>query len=196
MDAPILRLDPHSLPKPHRLPAGAMRSPRVALEITRGRVQQRIRPIVGKVFLIGAASDCDLVLGDLQFPEAYAYVFVAGSRVSIRRLDAGPELSVCGETVTSAELFHGDVMTFGPFELRVLIDAGPRGGRDDEFPQADDHDGFGDTADADQAAAVEEVRLLLVDIRRCLSEETPVLHLYHESESSAAEYPLFQRVSA
>src|SRR6187431_1689139 len=84
VDRPILRLDPQSLPQPHILPAND--GARVSLEITRGRVQQRVRPVVGKVFLIGAASDCDLVLGDLQFPEAYAYVFVSGSRVSIRRL--------------------------------------------------------------------------------------------------------------
>ena len=196
MDAPILRLDPHTLPKPHRLPAGtATRSPQVALEITRGRVQQRIRPIAGKVFLIGAASDCDLVLGDLQFPEAYAYVFVSGSRVSIRRLGAGPDLVVCGEAVSSAELFHGDLIVLGPFELRVLIDAGPHGGRGEDAP-AELEGEFDETPEADRAAAIEEVRLLLVDIRRCLSDESPVLRLYHDSEPSAAEYPLFQRASA
>ena len=182
MDAPILRLDQHSLPRPHRLPGG----PRVALEITRGRVQQRIRPIAGKVFLIGAANDCDLVLGDLQFPEAYAYVFVSGSRVAIRRLGAGPELEVCGETVENAELFHGDLVVFGPFELRVLIDDGPRcGGCDDGSAEAD---GLAESPQAERAGAIEEVRTLLADIRRHLSEESPTVSLYHDFEFSA-DYP-------
>jgi hypothetical protein len=121
MDAPILRFDRYSPPGPHRLPG----RPRVLLEITRGRVKQRLRPVNCRVFLIGAASDCDLVLGDLSFPEAYAYLFVEGSEVTIRRLGAGPELMVAGESVESAELFHGDKLAFGPFELQVLIEELP-----------------------------------------------------------------------
>jgi Inner membrane component of T3SS, cytoplasmic domain len=119
MDAQILRYDRYSPPEAHILPVG----PRVALEVTRGRVRHRVRPVQGRVFLIGTASDCDLVLGDLTFPEAYAYLFVQGSAVSIRRLGAGPELAVCGERVESAELSDGDRVEFGPFELRVRIDA-------------------------------------------------------------------------
>lgn len=157
----------------------------VALEIMRGRVQQRIRPIAGKVFLIGAANDCDLVLGDLQFPEAYAYVFVSGSSVSIRRLGAGPELVVCGEQVESAELFHGDLLDLGPFELRVLIDDAPRGGRrsDDESEST----AVAARLDAERAGAIHEVRMLLVDIRRHLSEDSPVLRLYHDSDHSTEQ---------
>lgn len=82
MDVPIFRLDRYTLPQAHILPDRAT----VELEITRGRVQQRVRGVRSKVFLIGAANDCDLVLGDLQFPEAYAYLFVNGHEVSIRRL--------------------------------------------------------------------------------------------------------------
>jgi hypothetical protein len=173
VDRPILRLDRQSLPEPHILP-----TPRVALEITRGRVQQRVRPITGKVFLIGAASDCDLVLGDLQFPEAYAYVFSSGSQVSIRRLGAGPELLVCGEPVESAELFHGDLVEFGPFELRLLIDDAPRGSRrsNDGSEQPEAYE----SADAEQAGAIHEVRMLLSDIRRELADHSPTLRLYHE----------------
>jgi hypothetical protein len=118
MDAPILRFDRHNQPNPHILPVG----PRVSLEITRGLVKQRVRHVRGRVFLIGTANDCDLVLGDLTFPEAYAYLFVQETNVTIRRLGTGPELVVCGETVESAELFHGDVLSLGPFELRVVID--------------------------------------------------------------------------
>ena len=118
MNAPILRFDRYNLPQPHTLPVG----PRLSLEVTRGRVQQRLRPIRTRVFLIGAAHDCDLVLGDLQFPEAYAYLLVHENRVSIRRLGAGPELRVDGEVVEAAELFDGDRMGFGPFELRVRME--------------------------------------------------------------------------
>ena len=117
MDAPIYRFDQYEPPRaPSRVRAG------VALEITRGQARQRIRPVRERVFLIGTASDCDLVLGDLSFPEAYAYLFVAEDRVTIRRLGSGPELSVAGESVETAELFHGDVVRFGPFELRLSID--------------------------------------------------------------------------
>jgi hypothetical protein len=150
MDVPIYRLDQYSLPQRQALPGQA----RVELEITRGRVQQRIRPVTSRVFLIGAASDCDLVLGDLQFPEAYAYLFVNGSEVSIRRLGAGPELKVCGTPAEAADLFHGDLLAFGPFELRVRI-ANP--------PDA--------KAAADAPAPLDDVESLLGEIRRGLSDQ-------------------------
>jgi len=118
MDVPILRFDRHNQQEPHILPVG----PKVALEITRGRVRQRIRPVRRPVFLIGTASDCDLVLGDLSFPEAYAYLFVHDTKVTIRCLGSGPPLTVCGEPTDAAELLHGDVVAFGPFELRVRFD--------------------------------------------------------------------------
>jgi len=118
MDVPILRIDRHNQQEPHILPVG----PRVSLEITRGRVQQRIRPVRRPVFLIGTASDCDLVLGDLSFPESYAYLFVQDTKVSIRHLGGGPPLTICGDPTDAAELLHGDVVAFGPFELRVLFD--------------------------------------------------------------------------
>jgi type III secretion system (T3SS) inner membrane Yop/YscD-like protein len=118
MAAPILRFDRYSSPEPHILPL----APRITLEITRGRVQQRIRPIRGRVFLIGTASDCDLVLGDLAFPDAYAYLFVQDSKIAIRRLGSGPELIVSGEIVEAAEVQHGDCISFGPFELRVVVE--------------------------------------------------------------------------
>jgi hypothetical protein len=191
VDRPILRLDPQSQPEPHTLPACG--SARVSLEIMRGRVQQRVRPIAGKVFLIGAASDCDLVLGDLQFPEAYAYVFVSGSRVSIRRLGAGPELLVCGEPVENGELFHGDLLELGPFELRVLIDEAPRGGQHDD--EVDSHSASLRLS-AELAGAIHEVRMLLVDVRRAFADESPVLRLYHEVAESHHSESRVRRATA
>jgi hypothetical protein len=158
MDAKILRIDQHSLPARRHLPAT-----RVSFEITRGRARERLRPVSGKVFLIGTASDCDLVLGDLSFPESYAYVFVAGEKVTIRWL-GGPELLLGGEPIQSAELFHGDLVEFGPFQLRVLIEPSPARDRDLDrenvfaFPTPQDM--------TERLEALDEVRSLLVDIRR------------------------------
>jgi hypothetical protein len=173
MDEPsILRLDRQSLPDPHiRTDA-----PRVSLHITRGRVRQRVRPITGRVFLIGAATDCDLVLGDLNFPEAYAYVFVDGNQVTIRRLGSGPDLFVCGEPVESGELFHGDLIEMGTFELRVVIDEPPPGGR---LHDDDGHDEpAGRREEADRLVARDEVRMLLADIRAALGEDAAPLRLF------------------
>jgi hypothetical protein len=165
MDVPIYRLDRHSLPCPHSFSIG----PQVSLEITRGRVQQRIRHVKSRVFLIGAANDCDLVLGDLQFPEAYAYVFVNGSEVTIRRLGTGPDLVVCEECVESADLFHGDRVAFGPFEFQVRIDEPPARRRETRGTDTRS-DVF--AADYDEAAdSSDEVHLLLADIRRALNED-------------------------
>jgi len=188
MDAPILRIDRHSLPAPHILPVG----PQVSLEITRGRVQQRVRQVRGRVFLIGAANDCDLVLGDLQFPEAYAYLFVNGSQIMIRRLAGGPELLVCGEPADTAELFHGDLVAFGPFELRVRIDEVRPGRREStedssRFLESPAHEG--------SAEALDEVQSLLADIRRALAEEPPGLSLY-DGHAQADWWSVRERASA
>jgi pSer/pThr/pTyr-binding forkhead associated (FHA) protein len=188
MDAPILRLDRQSLPEPHLLPP----APQVSLEITRGRVRERRRQIPGKVFLIGSASDCDLVLGDLQFPEAYAYVFVSGTEVSIRRLGSGPVLVVCGEQSEAAELFHGDLIEMGPFELRVVIDHPPRRtrtdhtGRNRPFHEADD--------DSDESA-IDEVRSLLADIRQALAEDSASVRLYYEPDDEPSPSPVHRAIA-
>jgi Inner membrane component of T3SS, cytoplasmic domain len=114
MEPPILRLTEFE-------PARSASGPDVSLEITRGKARERRRPVSGRVFLIGTASDCDLVLGDLSFPEVYAYLFIDRRGVSIRRLGTGPELIVSGEPAERAELFHGDTVRFGPFEMRLII---------------------------------------------------------------------------
>jgi hypothetical protein len=179
MDAPILRLDRHSLPQPHILPA----APRVSLEILRGRVRERRREIPGKVFLIGSAADCDLVLGDLQFPEAYAYIFVSGTEVTIRRLGSGPVLAVCGQSVETADLFHGDLLEFGPFELRVIVDYPPRPvrhGGDTTFTEDQEHDDDG------QEEAIDEVRGLLSDVRQALAGAPASVRLYREPDDEPA----------
>jgi hypothetical protein len=189
MDAPILRLDRQSRPEPHLLPP----APRVSLEITRGRVRERRRAIPGKVFLIGTASDCDLVLGDLQFPEAYAYVFVSGTEVSIRRLGSGPVLAVCGEQVDSADLYHGDLIEMGPFELRVVIDHPPRRGRTDSGGRA--WQSMETDDDSDEESARDEVRSLLADIRQALAEDSATVRLYYEEDDEESSSPVHQAIT-
>jgi hypothetical protein len=100
--------------------------PSIVLEITRGRAQHLRREVRTTAFLIGTASDCDLVLGDPRFPEVHSYVFVTPEAVTIRQLCAGPALCVAGRPVTKAALGDGDTVQMGPYEFRVLI----------EWPQA------------------------------------------------------------
>jgi hypothetical protein len=117
MDSPILRFEPQSLREPHIRHS----LPRVTLEIMRGRARQRLRPVAGRVFLIGAAADCDLVLGDSRFPDTFAYLLVQEEAVLIRRLGTGPELLIDGQASDSAQLQDGDRVAFGPFEFGVRI---------------------------------------------------------------------------
>jgi hypothetical protein len=95
--------------------------PQVRLEIRRGKARNLVRKVFGPVYLIGRARDCDLVLGDEQFPEAYAYVFVSDPAVTLRRLGAGPDLTVNGRVVQNVELRDGDRIRTGPFEFHVRI---------------------------------------------------------------------------
>jgi len=73
------------------------------------------------VFLIGAAIDCDLVLGDAAFPEVYAYLLIQAGHVTIRRVGHEPELLVNGEPSENSELTAGDRLAFGPFELTLQV---------------------------------------------------------------------------
>jgi hypothetical protein len=95
----------------------------VQLEIIRGLARHRIRPVRVPVFLIGSAGDCDLVLGDPDFPEVHTYLFVTAGGVSARHLGAGAPLLVDGRIARSAVLHDGDVLASGPYEFRIRIDS-------------------------------------------------------------------------
>ena len=129
MDSKISRIDQSASGRknqrgPHYLP----QLPKVGLEIVRGKASQRIRDVNPPVFLIGAAGDCDLVLGDLRFPEAYAYLYVTVRGVSIRHLGEGPELYVNGELTESSLLADEDILELGAYEFQLHIeDRSPRG---------------------------------------------------------------------
>src|SRR5262245_56909378 len=116
MDAPHTRIDTQTQPAPQYLP-------RVTLEIVRGRARRLVRRVAPPVFLIGAAADCDLVLADEQFPQAFAYVYVTAGGVSVRHLGAAPELRVNGRPVDTVHLEDGDRLEMGPYEFQINIQA-------------------------------------------------------------------------
>jgi len=109
--------EPKILPGPH------FRSnlPVVELEITQGEARNMSRQVQGPVYLIGTTVDCDLVLGDLQFPEVFAYLFLTERGVSVRRLGTGPVLTVNGRLVQSSPLFDGDVLSMGRYQFCLRI---------------------------------------------------------------------------
>lgn len=98
------------------------------LEIARGRANRKVRRVKGPVFLIGSAEDSDLVLGDTQFPEGYAYVSLRDEVLSIRWLGEGPELQVNNWPVQNSPLKIGDRISAGPFEFRVVREDSPGDG--------------------------------------------------------------------
>ncbi len=95
--------------------------PHVTLEIIRGQARERVRHVTTPAFLIGSAPDCDLVLGDPQFPQVYAYLIVHTGGVLIRHLGFDPELTVNGEDASREALRDGDHLRLGPYEFVVGI---------------------------------------------------------------------------
>ncbi len=118
MQRPIKRHGPHSRTGPHR----PTTLPEVELEIVRGRARQTLRPVETQAYLIGTAEDSDLVLGDPQFSDTYAYLLRSPLGVVLRWLRAGPELTVNGHPVVDAVPLHdGDRLRTGPYEFRVHV---------------------------------------------------------------------------
>ena len=93
----------------------------VDLTIHRGRAQRLVRRVTGPVFTIGAAETCDMVLGDVQFPDVHSYVCIRVGVVSMRYLGEGPTVTVNGREVRWGELRDGDRIRTGPFEFRIGI---------------------------------------------------------------------------
>lgn len=103
-----------------RGPIGS-RATTVCLEITRGQARQKTRQVAGPVFLIGAATDCDLVLGDPQFPEVHTYIFFTETDIVVRHLGDGPELTIDGRPIESVLLQDGHRMRTGPYEFQIHV---------------------------------------------------------------------------
>jgi hypothetical protein len=119
MSPPFFRHDRPHLPRGSR---GAARDlPEVELTILRGRAQNLVRPVKAPAFLIGSATDCDLVLGDSRFPDAHSYLLLSPSEVGVRWLGFGPQVAINGELIEKAALCDGDHLQMGPYEFRVSI---------------------------------------------------------------------------
>lgn len=186
MTASRTRFDRQSSPHPHGLSCGA----RVTLEIVRGRARERCREVNETVFLIGSAADCDMVLGDAEFPSAYAYLYVTSGGVSLRSLGGGPELLVRGSavsTVAAVAIGNGDLIELGPLALRISIELSPPGDLRTR-PSRDwttGHAGRAATNDAAiSSATIDSVRALLEDIRQALATDSNPLRLYCGPEHS------------
>lgn len=182
MQRQLWRHNPHLLSNPP-LPERSELPFRVELEILRGRVKQRIRPILNPAYLIGMAVDCDLVLGDPQFPEVHTYIRISDAGVTLRHLGFAPALTINGETAAQQKLEHGDRIRTGPFEFLVHIHPQASGDDDDSdrsrtlrVPAALDR-----VEDEVGSALVQQ---LLAEIRREL-EPAAKLKLFVAPESSA-----------
>lgn len=92
--------------------------PDAALVIQRGVAQQRERRIELGVFTLGSGKDCDLILGDPQFPELFAYVLRTEGGYRLRCLVPDPVLTVNAEDVVAVRLEEGDRIRCGPYEFR------------------------------------------------------------------------------
>jgi len=151
-----LRFDPPEGPR------GNLRTPKVILEIRRGVAKYRWRRVAAPVFLIGRANDCDLVLGDPRFPEAYAYLYVKPDGVTIRRMAAEPLLSVDGQLVENSALEDGSRIRMGGYEFCLHID-GPTTG--DGNGRRSSGLAPGALATQSSSAGEAEARALLAEIR-------------------------------
>lgn len=110
-----------------RGPHYPQRLPEVTIEIARGAAQRRQRVVRPPVFLIGAAADCDLVLGDPLFPTVHTYLYVTSTGVSARHIGEGPALLVNGQEVESTPLADGDLLQLGVYEFVLRIHGVPAG---------------------------------------------------------------------
>lgn len=91
------------------------------LVIERGDANQTERPILRPVYVIGTAADCDMVLGDAQFSDYHAYIYVRDGIVTLRHLGPAPEITVNGRVVRWGELKHMDRLRFGPYQLQLRL---------------------------------------------------------------------------
>lgn len=144
MDRPTDTHARHTAGGPHFRSPG----PRVELEITRGHARHKVRRVSVRAYLIGTASDCDLVLGDVRFPQVHAYLLRGPAGATIRWLGQGPELTVNGHVAhASMPLADGDLVRTGTYEFRVHLQMiGPRPYRGPEETDAVDHGGSASAA--------------------------------------------------
>lgn len=150
-------------------------APNVALEVTRGTAKRLIRKVESPVFLIGSASDCDLVLSDQAFPEVHTYLFLNESGVTIRRIAPEPEVMINNEPCETGELGDGDLLQLGPYEFRVYISPSNDPSRKSRLDER--HIFSQPTESAEKKCNIEP---LLDDIRDHLDSSPTTLRLHAE----------------
>lgn len=182
---------PHFLAKP----------PKVQLEILCGRANFKMRSVDIPVYLIGTALDCDLVLGDRNFPEAHSYLIMGSEGLSLRYLGVGPEVLVNGQRIEAVELCDGDSIEMGDYEFIIHLHTSqqhPHGGK----PLQQESYEFepGELSETDELDIVQH---LLHDIRDAVFPQHCGLRLYMEPEppvqilagpaadASASNHPCF-----
>lgn len=90
------------------------------LQIKRGKAKNLNRTVTEPIFLVGSSDDCDMVLGDRQFPPIHFYLLHRNDRTVIRSTASHPELTVNGHTQRTAKpLQPGDRIRTGPYEFVV-----------------------------------------------------------------------------
>ena len=150
------------------------------LEVLRGRTAHKIRPVDVPVFLIGSDVDCDLVLGDPQFPEVHCCLRQTGDAVVLRHLGFQPEITVNGQAVTKATLSNGDRVRTGPYEFQInlrhqLVAGSDAPAKIEVQPATSDR--------VEDVSGSEKVKALLQDIRTELFPARERLRIFEESES-------------
>ena len=139
----------------------------VELEIVRGHARRRCRPVSVPAYLIGRAEDCDLVIGDPGFPDAYAYLLIRGRQLLLRHLGFAPELRVNGRPVTQVPLSDGDLLQAGPYEFCVHIMPHEAGSSDTSM----DGTAGGIRPETARAMAQTEALAEALELIRCVREE-------------------------
>lgn len=151
---------------------------RIELEILRGRSRNKRRVIEVPAYLIGSAHDCDLVLGDPQFPEVYAYLRQTERGLMLRQIGVGPELTVNGAPMTRGKLHDGDRIRTGPYEFQIHIETGEASVPQ---PPADELD------PVEEQSALLEVQALLREIHDVFFPPPTRLRLYIDPEMELRE---------
>lgn len=105
-----------------RQPRALSSEPSVELVITSGRARNRIRKVVGPVFLIGSSMDCDLILGDPLVPSVHSYVLTTTCGVRLRHLGELPAVRVNGQVLEVTQLEDQDQIEIGPFSFLVRLE--------------------------------------------------------------------------
>lgn len=109
------------MPSGSRMNRKDQQFPNAIVEILRGKAKIKFRQLMSPVFLIGRAHDCDLVLGDPQFPDLHTYLFVQDDLVNLRFLGQGPEVKVQGVSCVRSELVDQTVFSLGNYEFRLHL---------------------------------------------------------------------------